>query len=74
MWFGTSSRASLHQKQIVKPAATGDFVFCGDILSCVFLLGPNWYEIFRADADTDIWEQENSNIQYMDGYSTYIIY
>ncbi len=35
-------------------------------------LGPDWYVIFRADADTDIREQESSNICYIGSYYVYI--
>ncbi len=36
-------------------------------------LGPDRNEIFGADANTDIREEENSNIQYMGCYSIYNI-
>ncbi len=35
---------------------------------CVFWLGPDWYGIFGADADTAIREQENSDIQFIGWY------
>ncbi len=33
--------------------------------NCLKTLGPDWYEILGAHADTDIREQENSKIRYI---------
>ncbi len=38
-----------------------------------YTLGPDWYGIFGADDETDIREQENSDIFYIDWYCRYVI-
>ncbi len=39
-----------------------DEIRLGYVRVRVYKLGPDWYRIFGADADTDIREQENSDI------------